>query len=610
MTASACSPPPPDAMTAASIPLPREVRGFVVLLALLQGALLYVVDIGHKAGWWPFAELAGRVGWYALAIAVPTTMMLSVQRLRDFRFWQQAMAVAVVVGALAGWAAWQAGGAAGLRTTSVLVSFGVTAGIGLVVALPWLQCRLDGGSWRAPYAGLVEHAWQNALTLVLAGAFTAICWGVLVLWATLFQLVDIAVFNRLFRQTAFIYLASGAMAGLGILIGRTQRRPVQLARQVLRALCKGLLPLLAFIALLFAIVLPFTGLEALWATRRAAGILIWLVALMVFFLNAVHQDGRGEPPYPLPLRRLVEAGLLTLPLFAGLALYALWLRVDQYGWTTDRYWALLLALVLGAYALGYAWAVLRRGAGWLAPLGGVNRALSWVVIGLALAVNSPLLDPLALAAASQAERLQRDDPRREAADDKRDIEVLRFELGRPGYRAAIGLRDTAAFAGDPARLAMLERVIARKERWERAASQEELLRGAARTVAEARALLRPAVGAEAADEAWLQLLVSGQGVMAECLQADSRCLRLSPDVDGDGVREVLLCDPAPEHSLPCALWVREADVAYGWSVAGRVWWYGDDAELESALAAGQLTVWRPRWPQLEVAGHRAEVREE
>ncbi|THF56920.1 DUF4153 domain-containing protein [Pseudothauera rhizosphaerae] len=592
----------PDAGTALS----RDVRGFIVLLAVLQGGLLYLAETGLRHAWWPFSELGGRVCWYTLVLAVPTLMSLSVERLDDRRFWQQAAAVAALFLLLAAWAAWSATGAPGLRSASVLGPFGVTAGIGLFVALPWLQCRLTHGNWRAPYAELVEHAWQNALTLLLAAAFTGICWAVLHLWAALFELVNIDLFRRILRERPVIYLATGTMVGLGILIGRTQRRPVQVARLILFAVFKGLLPLLAFIALLFVAVLPFTGLEPLWRTRSAASILICLLALLVLFVNAVYQDGRGGRPYPAFLRRLVEGGLLALPVFAALALYALWLRVAQYGWTTDRFWAVLIALVLSGHALGYAWAVLRgRGEGWLAPLAGVNRVLSWVVVALAVLVNSPLLDPLRLAAASQSARLQAGPAGQDERVYLRDLEVLRFDLGRRGYRAAEALREQPPFAGDAQRLAVLERILQRRERYEGARPVEELARSAVKTPAEARALIQLADGAAPADEAWLEALLKtdGQATLA-CLQADSRCVLLTPDLDGDGSAEHLLCDVGRRYGVYCTLW---AHTGAGWEPAGRAQWHGREAEVAAALQAGSLGVRHRRWPDLEAAGRGARL---
>ncbi len=181
--------------------------------------------------------------------------------------------------------------------------------------------------------------------------------------------------------------------------------------------------------MLFVLSLPLAGLEPLWKTRSAASLLVVVSLLLVTFTNAVYQQGK-TPRRTLVLRRLVEASLLALPVYAALALYALGLRVVQYGWTVDRFWALLIALAVAGYALGYALAVLRRQGRWLQALEPVNRWMCWVVLALALLGNSPLLDPVRLTLSSQLERLRADPP----AITSSDVNVLRSIWGAVACR--------------------------------------------------------------------------------------------------------------------------------------------------------------------------------
>src|SRR5690606_34639356 len=162
----------------------------------------------------------------------------------------------------------------------------------------------------------------------------------------------------------------------------------------------------------------------------ATAILMALVAVIVAFTNAVYQDGTREPPYPGWLRRVVEAGLLTLPMHAALGVYALYLRVDQYGWTIDRYWAAFARGLFPGYAVGYAYSVVRRQPGWLAPLRRVNVVASLAIIVLIAASNSPLLDPHRIAVNDQVARWQQG----RTAVEGLDLEYLRFDSGRRGYR--------------------------------------------------------------------------------------------------------------------------------------------------------------------------------
>lgn len=580
--------------------LPRNTRAFVVLVALLQGLLLYLAQTGVEHGWWPFVELAGRTCWYTLVLSVPTLMTLSVLRLDDARFWQHAMLVGTTITLLASWAAWSATGALGLNSAAVLGPYGITTALALFVALPFLQCRLQHCRWQAPYPELFEYAWQNALTLALMLLFVGICWAVLELWAALFALIRIDFFKDMFRQQAFIYLATGTMAGLGILIGRTQQRPVQVARQILFAIFKGLLPLLAAIALLFMVSLPFTGLESLWNTRSAATLLMSVIIALVLFVNAVYQDGGNAQPYPTWVRRIIDASLLLMPIYAALALYALWLRIDQHGWTAERLWGVLLALLLTGYAIGYAIAALLRQGTWLQPLRRVNIVLSLAAIAIAVLANSPLLDPHRIAVTSQLQRLH--DGRIPIAHF--DFENLRFNSGRRGYRAALALRGEPMIARDPQRLADLDRLLERRQRFDTWRNDEDLHRTAVQSTAAARALIHLAVGSSSPDEAWLQALVEGRLQVGHCLQTDGDCVLLTPDLDGDGTPEHLLCDLGQPWGVQCQLHALKDGT---WIQAGQMQWQEKSSVLAGPLRRGELHVRRQRWPELELAGHRGSI---
>ncbi|MEA5123592.1 DUF4153 domain-containing protein [Xanthomonas floridensis] len=583
------------------IPLPRQTRAFIVLVALLQGGLLYLAALGAQHDVRPFTEPGARICWYTLVMTVPSMLLLSLQQLRDRRLWQHVAGSTLVLAALGSWAAWSATGAPALQTASVLWPFGFTVTVGWFVALPWLQYRQQHGHWRADYRTLFDHAWQNALTLALALLFVWVCWMVLWLWASLFALVKITVFRELFREQAFIYLATGVMTGLGILIGRTQHRAVQVMRQILFSLCTGLLPLLAAVSVLFLLVLPFTGLQALWQTRSAAAILLSLVFGLVLFTNAVYRDDDVQPPYPRWLRRVVEAGLLSLPLHAALAAYALVLRIGQHGWTGERFCAAVLATLALAYALAYAFAVLRPRAGhWLAHLAGGNMLLSWVVIGLAILINSPLLDPYRITVHSQIQRLATGTPE----SVKANLEFLRFDNGRRGYLAVQSLRQSPAFAGDAARR-QLEQLLARTSRWSRDQPVADQQDRQLTDLTQIRLHVTVAAGQAAPPPDWWQYLVRSQMLSGACTQGNSNCVVSSNDLDGDGQLDVLLCSLNADHAVACELQTRNRD---GWYQAGTAQLYSLDSEAMSevsqALRNNQIRTQPTRWPDLALPGDR------
>lgn len=574
--------------------LPRDTRAFIVLLALAQGGLMYLAQHGQEAGWWPLASLDGQVAWYTLVLTIPTLLALSVVHLRDRQLWLQTAACTFVFGALALHAAWQAAGATGLATAPVLMPFAASIAVAAFVLLPWLQGRLALGHWRTPYPALFESAWQNALTLALAGLFTGICWLVLQLWAGLFALVEITFFRSLFRQDAFIHLATGTMFGLGVLIGRTQQRPVQVARQILFAIFKGLLPLLAFIAVLFVASLPFTGLAPLWSTRSAASLLLVMVGLMVVFINAVFQDGRSLSTYSAWLRRLVEAGLLVMPVYAALALAALWLRIAQYGWTAERVLATVLAVLAACYALGYAWSVLRPRGPWLHGISTINRALSWAVISVALALNTPLLDPHRIAVNSQIQRLDAG----HISADALDLEYLRFGAGRRGHAAAQALQTHPAFA-DPDQQERLTQVLARVDRWGHRSPEP----GQALDEAALRAHIQLADGHADPGPSWWQTLLATSDPRhdAPCRYGQAPCVLLTLDLDGDGDADALLCEVTLPRSGLCLLYTRHGGQ---WRQVGQLpLWRAEQQGRETLLAAlraGRISAAPRRWPDVRI----------
>ncbi len=580
-------------------PLSRQVRSFIVLLALLQALALWVVWIGVERQWPLLDGLGVRVCWYALVLAVPTAMTLSVQRLDDARFWQHAALVGVVFLALSTWVARAATGAPGLEPDRMLTPFAISMAAGLFVAGPFLQCRQAHGRWCAPYPELFAHAWHNALTLLVAAVFTAMCWAVLGLWAGLFKLIGVNLFADMFADTAFVYIATGLFGGLGVLVGRSQARPVQVMRRLLIAIFTGLFPLLAAIALLFVAALPFTGLDPLWSTRSAATVLMSLVLAMVVFANAVFQDGSEPAPYPRLLRLLAAAGLLVLPVFAVLAMVALGLRVGQYGWSVDRIWGAIAAAVLTIHAIGYAWAALDRRDRWLARLKPVNITAALAGLSLVLLANSPVLDPQRIAAASQAQRLL--DGRTSAADF--DVEYLRYLSGRAGYTALQQLADAPQVKADAALAGRIERALLQTERYRPWTGSDDPGAEAA-----APGTLKPGsvpvVGPEPA-AGWWHALAAGELDSVGCGQPGSECVAIVRDLDGDGALDVLLCHLDVDHAAHCRVHAREKDAWY--DVAPVVMFDDGTRSLPEALRRGELQLVPRRWPDLQVAGQRTAI---
>lgn len=577
-----------------STTLPPSTRSAIVLIALLQGLLLYLAQ--QLDGSWPLQDVGSRYRWYAWVLSVPSAIALTVVDLRDRRMWLHALLASVVVLGLASWIGWNLEGEPGLRSEPLRMPFSLAMAIATFISLPWWQHRLQHGHWRASYDALFERAWQNGLTLALALLFTGLTWLLLWLWASLFGLLKITFFTELFRQDAFIALATGTLAGFGILIGRTQQRAIQITRQVLFAVCRGLLPLLSFITVIFTLSLPFTGLQPLWETRSATSLLLVLALLLVTFTNAVYQHDNDQPPYPRWLRRLVEASLLALPVLSALALYAVWLRIDQYGWTLERFWALLIAVLVTGYALGYALAPFGRGR-WLQRLEPANRIMCWGVLGAALLASSPLLDPIRITVASQQARLLANPDGITTADAM----MLRFDLGRRGVATLRDLQQDPRFTADARAASVATQALARTAYW---GGGEQVIDDGIRDLAALRKRLVLAEGSATPPDSWWDAMVARKVEAGGCLEADARCLVTTRDFDGDGQADVLLCGLIARSGAYCQL---HAPGAAGWWTVGSYAFLREKtdtqaAAIEAALRSGRLTLKAPRWPELVVEG--------
>jgi hypothetical protein len=567
-----------------------EARPLKVYLAvgLLQGLALWAASEAwpHAAGWRVLcsALLAFTVigGWQ---------LQLLWGGLREAGRWHLVLLAALLPAVLAGGLALQfdqprwyyLGESVG---TLLLWSNLVLA----YVLTPFIQARDADHRWRVDYAALYRHAINNGLLLFMAMLMLAAFWLLIWLWAGLFKLVGIGIFATLFESSGFIWIASATVIAVGLWIGLERGQVVDALRNVLQAMCRFLLPLTVLILLLFVVCLPFTGLQPLWETRHATPILLAMVFAHIALLNGVIQDGRQAVHYPCALRVLVDASSLCLPLLAGLAVYALWLRIGQYGLTPDRVVAAGATLVALLHALALMVAVARPGNGWLAGLRQSNPVLALVSVALLLLMHLPPLSPLQLSAANQYQRLLDE----QVPAERTDLGALRFQLGEPGRDYLEKLRQRLAGPGiEGARKEQLQADLQRLDRAENYWSwrhEHEMANSAP----------VPWIGepVEDADGA-LARAIASQG-------CDGDCALFAVDLDEDHQPEVLLLRGA----RPRVVTVLGHDATAGWRWIGHLRTTDqqtlDGETLKQQIERGALQVVAPRFKALEIDGIRLE----
>ncbi|MCQ4264051.1 DUF4153 domain-containing protein [Stutzerimonas stutzeri] len=566
-----------------------EQRPLMVYLAvgLLQGLTLWMASES-----WPHGII-----WRSLCSALIVLVVVGGWQLqmlwgqlREAERWKLLLPAILLPAALAAWLAVQFDQPRWYyfdETTGTLLLWSQLALA--YILTPFIQARDSAHSWRFDYSALYRNAWNNGLLLFMAFVMLGVFWLLIWLWAGLFSMLGVDQFKRLFSSSGFVWVASATVIAAGLRIGQERGQVIDALRNVLQAMCRFLLPLTVVILLLFVVFLPFTGLAPLWATRHATPILLALVFAHIALLNGVVQDGLQAAHYPRPLRLLADASSLCLPLLAGLAMHALWLRIDQYGLTPDRVLAALLALVALVHGLALVRAVLRRDPAWLSGLRQSNPPLALFAACLLVLMHVPMLSPLQLSAANQYQRLL--DTTLPA--ERTDLGALRFQLGEPGRRYLQVLREELGKPWEDEALrirlqADLQRLDGAEHYWAWTREQE---------VAAAPPV--PWIGEPVADDdGSLARAVNYQGCV-------DKCRLFAVDLDRDGQSEVLLL-----RAEPWVVPVFGQAAAGSWDRIGQLRVTAgvlpDSDVLSEILQRSDFELVAPRFNAIEIDGVRLE----
>ena len=405
------------------LPLPRNL---MVVVAFGQGLVLLLLWRALTDEVWPSQTPAVNLPLWTLAVTAPTLFLLTVEANNLKRAALFVAAFCAALALLAVYVGWQASPVGAFPAGSLIAVFVLTMLVACFKGAMYLQ--QFAARETVSYRTLFTRSWRNFGVFGLAWVLTGGVALVLTLWGALFAVIGIDFFRELFTKDWFLFPVLAVAFGLGVFIFRRLTRVIDGVTSLLEGLMRLLLPLTAAVVAIFLAALPFTGLAPLWETGNGTALLMALNAITLFAVNGVYQTDRYTP-YPLFVHRPLYVCIALLPAVSALAVYGLSLRVMQYGWTVERCWALTLALLLAAFSLGYTWSIARRRDRWPAGLAQVNVAMGWVVLGVMLLVNTPLLDFRAISLASQFGRVEAG----EIALRDFDFRYAREHLARPGW---------------------------------------------------------------------------------------------------------------------------------------------------------------------------------
>jgi hypothetical protein len=277
----------------------------------------------------------------------------------------------------------------------------------------------------------------------------------------------------------------------------------------------------------------------------------------------------------------------------ALAIYALKLRIDQYGWTISRVSGAACALVALCYALGYAWAALER-SGWLKHVASTNVLTSYITLALLVALFTPIADPARLAVASQVDRLLSG----RIGPDEFDFRFLRFQSTVYGRKSLARLQSTAV---GPNAAAIRDKSVEAAQLVDTAKSEPHVVSRMHNITMRTPGQQLPesfiANNWKSVDD-WPWLVPSC--LSDESDQCDGYLMRLS----GDGRQNILLLAPRGSEGT-----VFGQDAAGTWQVLGRLKIPPSCVEERAALMRGAYKAVPALIPDLEINGRRIHVQD-
>lgn len=386
---------------------------------------------------------------YSLVLSLPLSMMLLAEQAQK-RAFKLAIGFSLVAGACAAFMGY-ASISPNLDTYYNGENYWV---VSLSIAVAWFvyitfaEHFSQHQHWYNHYESLFDFSWRNAVKLITASIFVGLFWLALWLLAFLFKTINLNFFDALFQNRYFIYPVTALAFGFGLSLYVTNQKALSEFKRAILQVMGYLLPLVSLIMLSFIIVLPLKGLNTFWVRGYDAGLgmMLSLMSLMVFLVNAAFQDGNQnnrEAKYPPFLLILTNIGLLIMPIYALICGYGLSLRVADFGWTAKRVWVACCIAVMAIYSVGYAQSALKSFTvkslqnSWLHGIKGVNVFAAIGLLAMLILLNSPILNPQRIGVQSQVAQLLAG----KTEVSQFDFNRLRFSDGRYGNDALIALQS-------------------------------------------------------------------------------------------------------------------------------------------------------------------------
>ncbi|NRB77967.1 MAG: DUF4153 domain-containing protein [Saccharospirillaceae bacterium] len=407
----------------------RPLRLSLMAVSFVQGVLLYFVYKSATGNVWPYIQPQAFLPILSVLLVIPTATILLYQAKNIKKVLLGLLGFAVVVMLIGFYSGYQLLPFNELESNSgkVYLPFFLLLFVSTFLFCVYLNVWVSDK--KIEFSQLSIVSWRYCVIIILAVVFTGIAYGLLVLCASLFDMVGLSIFKDIFYESWFIFPFLFSALGFFIVLLKDQNKITDSIAYILVLLSTYLLVLVSVISIMFLVVLPFTGFDKLWESNFGASLMITLQCFVLLLFNMVYSA--KEQKLNRVFEWIIKIALSVLVFYSLLSIYAVVIRIDQYGLTVSRLYAITLCLLLLALNLAYMVSMIVKYKTWLVNLHKVNVGFAMVLFVLSILISSPFLDFRKISVNSQLARLD------QSTIDVLDIDGSYFKrhFARPGYLA-------------------------------------------------------------------------------------------------------------------------------------------------------------------------------
>ncbi|MCH2068828.1 MAG: DUF4153 domain-containing protein [Shimia sp.] len=331
-------------------------------------------------------------------------------------------------------------------------------GVFVTIGAPFAAALLRDHHSLRDYGHLFDVSWSILVRYSAGWLFAGLFWAVLFMSHALLEIVGLTIIEDILDIDGVPFVVTGFALGLGLSVVHEMRE--YLSPFLVLRLLRLLVPVVLAVVLIFVVAALSQDPSTLFGSLSRTAVLLFVGLAMICLVSISLDRGDADAVRSRWMRLCTAALALLLPVIAGLAIYALSLRVAQYGWTPARLAAAATAAIVALYALTYAVAVVLRGP-WMARIRQANILVAVVVLLTAAAWQSPLLNAEQISSKSQVVRIESGNvPLPDMA-----LYELAHDWGKPGRAGIAQLQDGAAQT-DAALQAQVTKALSADSRWQ------------------------------------------------------------------------------------------------------------------------------------------------